>query len=133
MPNATRLFRYSVVTTDGNTTRNMRVRADVSAITLVLGSSSNTEPNVLASNLTFEVILQGRGGPKTKISYARSVTIRMAAAAPPLSVGSLVVVPIFRRDAWNPMRVGQAGTYMGAACVCVAKKDGSPDVRGREL
>lgn len=130
MPNTSRLWRYQISSSDNSLVRNVLVRADTSANTLILASVTNSEPAALNANQTFNIVLQGRGGAKSKISYARTVTVVMTAAAAPLTVGSRAIIPVFRRDRFASYSVGQTGTYLGGACQCIGKSDGVPSASG---
>lgn len=133
MSNAARLYRYQARTSDGSAIRNIRVRADTSAATLTLGGQSNAEPASGGGSNNLLVVIQGRGGPKSKISHARTVTVRMTQAGGGLSIGSTVIVPVFQVARWEGYSVGQVGTIAGFACVCTVKTDGSPTTAGRSV
>jgi hypothetical protein len=133
VPNSSRLYRYNIFASDGTTAKQVLVRADVSASTLILAGQANAEPSTTSAPNRLRLIIQGRGGPKAKVSYARSVAIVMTGSVAPLSVGSRVIVPVFQVGRFNSYAIGATGTYLGAACQCIAKTDGIPDVRGRGL
>lgn len=130
MSNATKLFEYQVRATDRTTIRNIMVRADTSASTLILAGLSNQEATDLTSPNTFSIVIEGRGGPKSKKSHARTVTVIMTAAGAGLSVGSRVVVPVFRISRWASYVEGQTGTYAGVGCRYLSKMEGLPDSSG---
>lgn len=130
MPNESRLWRYEVSASNRAFRRHVFVRADISASSLASAAVVNTEPVAIAAQNTLRIVLQGRGGPKAKISHARSVTVVMTEASPPLSIGSRAVIPIFREDRFGQFQVGEVASYLGVLCRIVDKADGSPDVNG---
>lgn len=130
MPNASRLYRYGIIMADATTIRVIFVRADAQSDSLILNAQQNLEQQSLSPPNTMALVIQGRGGPKAKTSYARTVTVVMTAAAGGLSVGSRAIIPVFRLSRFNLYAVDQVGTYLGGACRCIAKTEGFPTVRG---
>lgn len=130
MPNESRLWRYEVSTSNNAVRRHVFVRADISASSLASAGVVNAEPAAVGVQNTLRIVLQGRGGRKAKISHARTVTVVMTEASPPLSIGSRAVIPIFREDRFEQFQVGGVASYLGRLCRIVDKADGSPDING---
>ena len=133
MSNSSRLFRYRLAAGDGSSLRVFFTRADVNSATLILNGVTNAEPAVVALSGQYRVIIPSRGGNKTKVAYARSVTIKMLAAGGGLSIGSRVIVPVFQFTIWTQYRRDQVGTYNGISCICTDINPGSPQNNGREF
>jgi len=131
MSNSSRIYRYRVMSSNGSTEQTVFVRGDVDASSLVLNGRTNAEPASQALDRTTRIILQGRGGPKSKISHARSVTVIVSSVSGGGATGRRVVVPVFSMSNWRAYRVGQVGTIGGLTCECVAVEDGLPNVFGR--
>lgn len=133
MSNTSRLFRYGIRDSSSNAVSNFYVRADTESLTLGAGAIQNLEGAAIAATRTFNIVIASKGGPKSKVSFARSVTVRMLASVGGLSVGSLVTVPVFRSDRWVGYSPGLVTVYRGVSCVVVSTMDGSPVVGGRRI
>jgi hypothetical protein len=57
-------------------------------------------------------------------THARTVTVRMLAvpSGTQIAIGSLIRLPVFKRDVWDAYSIGNEGTYLGAACRFAGKR-----------
>lgn len=95
------------------------IRVQPETVSLVIDGNNNDAP---AGSVTLNVRAKARKGNTEYGIGARNITVAWTAAPPAGYEDELLTVPILTPATFDAIAVDDTGTYLGAACIVVSKK-----------
>ena len=123
-------YRYTLVSSNGATTRRSFIECDSDHLTLTIGGLSNNEVPVAPSDVTFNLNIPVDGSVRGRNAAARWLLVQFIGPLPVGRSSRSAKVPIFSVARFLDWQVGASGTYLGLPVVVARKFEGRPTISG---